>query len=342
MSHFTFDIAIVGGGCIGASIFQELSRSGFTNIVLLDHGRKHSSATANSGGMLRVFHEQKNHLELAMANFSRLRLLQKEGLFADAPEPNGSLYFFHEDRFSRYKENLQQMSAAQIPFEIISYGQGRERFPHFQWKIQDRAVFEPWGTHLDPLQFVEQLLTRGIAAGCTVVDNFEVLRVCHHIDQYRIFSDTAAVTAKILILAGGAGLLPRLEEMGVSLPLKSKTLHRVLVEKCDSDLQMENYFDRETLEFGCLSAGADFTLSSLESRRLIGKHWNNNIRQQKARDCYAPNRIGYLGLVPGRERMIIATGWGGTAFKFALEIGRRVAEIVAYKFPDRRASYASI
>ena len=68
MQSFDFDIAIIGGGCIGSSILYELCHRGFSNIVLIDHGRKTTSATANSGGMLRIFHENTEHIKAALSN----------------------------------------------------------------------------------------------------------------------------------------------------------------------------------------------------------------------------------------------------------------------------------
>ena len=37
---------------------------------------------------------------------------------------------------------------------------------------------------------------------------------------------------------------------------------------------------------------------------------------------------------------MLATGWGGTAFKFSLEIGRRIADGLEQVISEKRISYA--
>ena len=68
--------------------------------------------------------------------------------------------------------------------------------------------------------------------------------------------------------------------------------------------------------------------------------WQNDFIKLTAEDCYSPNRQGVLGQVPGHRRLLLATGWGGTAFKFALEVGYRVARIVERDITERRQIYA--
>lgn len=341
MKSLEFEFVIIGGGCIGSSIFYELSRRGFKNIALLDYGRNTTSATANSGGLLRVFHENLEHINLALRHQLIFDRYQKEGIFSEIQKPNGSLYFFSSRRFKTYEKNFHKMAEAEYPFEIINGLEGQERFPGYRWSSQDCAIYEPLGHQFKPSIFAEDLLMAGTQMGSTVVDHFEVRRIYQHLDRYRISGNNTTVTARSLILAGGARLLPRLRDLGLIFPFKSKKLTAYLVEKTDKSQVFENYFDRETLEFGGFGAEKTIILSSLLPNRVI-KTFGPFIQEQSAYDCYAPNRLGVVGKVPGYSSLILAMGWGGTAYKFALAVGRRVAEIVESEYKTWRVFNAKV
>ncbi|MEK6774878.1 MAG: FAD-binding oxidoreductase [Bdellovibrionota bacterium] len=338
MKSYEFDILIIGGGCIGSSVYHELGLQGFTNVALLDNGRKTLSATSKSGGMLRVFHERSQHIDLALNNLKRLEVYQKAGWIEKA-QPNASLYFFNKHRYSSYEENLRKMDGAGYPFEVFNTVYGRERFPQFHWGDDEWAIYEPQSSQLSPQTFVEDLLTASAPYKNTILDSFEVIRICSYRDQFRVYSNDSAVTTKLLILAGGARLVPKLKDLGVSLPLETRTLTSYLAEKNQEDFVLPNYFDRETLQFGGFGPGRNVTLSNPLNQRLIEKKWSSTFTEMTAQDCYAPGRLGYIGEVPGHPRLILATGWGGTAFKFALDVGRQVAYAVERNLPDRRLIY---
>jgi glycine/D-amino acid oxidase-like deaminating enzyme len=168
-----------------------------------------------------------------------------------------------------------------------------------------------------------------------------VQRLSIYADHYRISGDNQAVTTKTLILAGGARLIPRLRDLGLNLPLKEKMLTSYIAEKIDADEGiLPNYFDRENLEYGRFSAGRNDYISNPKTQRILGQRWSEPMKSISANDCYAPHRLGFSGKIPGLPRLYLATGWGGTGFKFALEIGNRVANAVEADQPERRIAYA--
>jgi glycine/D-amino acid oxidase-like deaminating enzyme len=320
MAHYEFDHVVIGGGCIGSSILSALTKIEAGSLALIDIGRKTTSATASSGGMLRVFHENPEHVKLALANY---HLLQKN--YKSCVKPNGSLYFFNPSRFAGHQASLALMAADNYPYEVLTRAQGAERFPYFHWQENEWAIYEPLGTHLDPAAFVEQMLSDSVQRGATLLEPFEVQRICPYLDRYRICCDEGTVTAKSLVLAGGARLIPRLYDLGLTLPLEVKTIKSRVGKKMDSDLILPNFFDRETLDFARLGPGPEVILSAVKTQRIKSPITTGSFEEKEAVDCYAPNRQGFIGVIPGHPRLTLATGWGGTAFKFALEVGQRVA-----------------
>lgn len=340
MKSYEYDIVIVGGGCIGASLLYELSRQGFRNLTLLDHGRRTISATAHSGGMLRVFHENIEHIKLALAHRQLLKNYQDLGVISEKSYPNGNLYFFNKDRIGSYQSNLQLMTEVGYPFQVLGSKEGREQFPEYFWGENECAIFEPEAQQLSPSLFVEDLLFAASHAGINILDNFEVKRICQYRECYRIIGEDSSITAKCLVLAGGARLLPRLCDLGLSLNLESRNLTTFIAKKTDDQFVLPNYFDRETLDFGRFGKGEDVVLANPDSERILKKEWEQVFNQNSALDCYSPNRLGLMGQIPGHPRLLIATGWGGTGFKFALEVGRHMGNLVRSNFYEGEMMYA--
>ena len=109
------------------------------------------------------------------------------------------------------------MDKANYPFEIYNSICGKKRFPQFRWRDDECGIYEPLGCQLSPQHLTEDLLKSSIKHGATLLDDFEVHQLRRHGDCFRIFCNKATITAKSLILAGGARLLPRLKDLGLHL-----------------------------------------------------------------------------------------------------------------------------
>lgn len=317
-----FDTLILGGGCVGAAIFHELALFGQPRVGLVDQGRKSRSATARSGGMLRIFHEGLPHLQLAAENHRILREYEAAGWVPRAGT-NGSLYFFHRRRLRGWQENLAALERARIPFAVLTPAEGR--FPEFRWEREEMALFEPEGGSADPAAFTESLLRHGRNLGGETLEEARVERIRAAPGGYYLATSDGCLRTRQLVLAGGAAMLPRLEDLGLRLPLTARELN--VHESTKEGPGLPNYFDRESLEYGRLGAGRAALLSSLHPQRIELDF--APARTLAAQDCYAPGRLGLAGLVPGHPGLFLAAGWGGTAFKFSLAIGRQISGLVA-------------
>lgn len=333
-----FDTVILGGGCTGSTVAVELARRGYGAIGIVDSGREVESATANSGGMIRVFHESPDHVHMALRSRKMLDGYGKAGLLENGVTPNGCLYFFNKERYEGYQQNLKLMDEAGYRFEILTEVCGRKRFPEFRWKAGEWAVFEPEAAHLEPLAFASQM--RKAAGGAVRMVEAEVQRIVHHRHEYRLFAGDQVVLAKTLVLAGGARMLPRLRDLGLNLPLEARPLSMFVAPVQQSGPRRPNFFDRETLEFGRFGDPRNMVLSNPRTRRLLKRPARAEFKQRSALDCYAPGRHGFAGQVPGLPNLLVATGWGGTGFKFSFAIAEKIAKAVETLNPKRSPSYA--
>ena len=340
MMDYEFDIAVVGAGCVGASIFFELQRLGFTNMVLLDQGHQTVSATSQSGGLVRIFHESPIHREFALKNFYRSQFYRNQNILRENRQPDGSLYFFNRARFSKYQDGFHFMDQSEYPFEILNENLGKEKFPQLNWKKDELAIFEPLGNYFDPLKMVDDLLKHSIRQkGPYFWDNFEVRCVRPYQDRFRIGGEFKTISSKVVVMAGGARFIPRLQALGLSAPLMSQ---KIVTYTAKNQGIGPHFFDRENLQFARWGSESQIRVSDPKTQRMKTSCPWEILDLNEAEDCYAPGRQGIMGQVSGFPGLFVATGWGGTAFKFSLEIGHRVAQAVEKEFSNLRGQYVSL
>lgn len=326
-----FETLILGGGCIGSSILFALNRLGIKNTALVDSGLKTTSATSQSAGMLRSFHENPVHTELAIRSRQLLDTYRREESLHIKLVCSGSLYFFHKDRLEGFEKSLKIMQDNGCAYEIITPSLGQKEFSEFHWGDDDLAIYESNGTYLNPLMLVGELQSYSEAQGASIFSDTKI----HHIEltdgRYHLVADGRTFSAKQLILAGGAAMLPLLRDIDIDLPLEDSQLSLFTSPSVSTKMSLPNYFDRETLEHGRLTPGCLPLISTQAPERLKCLGTDPNSIEIRASDSYAPGRLGLIVNPPGHPHMTVATGWGGTALKFSLEIGHRCAERLTSK-----------
>lgn len=334
----TFDFVILGGGCIGSSIAYQLTDNGLQSVALIDHSFKTQSATLFSGGMIRVFHESLQHTKLAYQSYLSFTSFIKEGILKESLSRHGSLYFFDPSRRDSYAPILSYLSEQQYPFEILTSEQGQKRFPEYVWENRS-AIYEPLGMQISPFEYVEEMRHGGSQRGLTLFTEHEVTRICQSQGGYRLLGHGINICAKNLILAGGAQMMSLIQNLKLGLSLEAKPLSYFKIKTTGSRKVLPNYFDRETLEFGGGFANEDIILSHLQPTRFQEPFEFQNYQICEALDSYAPLRAGYMGNVAGFPNLIVATGWGGTAFKFAPEVAVQITKLLKKNQVARGMSY---
>ena len=337
----SFDVIVIGGGCIGSSILYSLMLQGQKNIALVDSNRNSSSATANSGWMMRIFHEDPRHTQLAIQSTELLKRYRTAGLLKTDVCCNGSLYFFDRRRYEQFEPSMTLMDEAGCSFEIVTPQSGRRDFPEFRWSDNDLAIYESTGKQMSPTLLSQELLLTCQRQGASVFDNHAVTNITRSDRGYEVHSERASLRSAQVILAGGAGMLPLLSQLNISTSLTAKRLTSYLADNRREYLHLPNYFDRETLEYARFGNGKNVLFSQRSLERLLLPQDQTSFVEQTADDSYAPDRQGFILSPPQYPGMTIVSGWGGTAFKFALEIGRSSAATIQLTSSERTVLHAA-
>lgn len=325
-----FDILIIGAGCIGSSIFFEMSCSKDLGqnrkIGIFDLGRNTTSATSASGGLIRLFHENSKHIQLAHENLMALRSLDSVKNYFKS---SGSLYFFKKNRESDYLHHFQWFEKNNYPFMIYDKPRLAQELPQFYIESQELAVFEPDGGVLDVKSFYDHLIKQSLVNKNFLFFNDSVLSLSKINHFYFLKTKNKIFKTKKLILCTGSQSHAFLTPLGIKMPLVTKELSYFSYEDT-SFPNSPHYFDRESLEFGRPQKEMSFN-SSLSPKRIKTIMPIKNVKKILRKDMYAPHREGLIGEIPGYEGLYIATGWGGTAVKFSLSIGKQMTQLLENK-----------
>lgn len=223
----TYDVAIVGGGIIGAAIAAELSKRG-RKVALLDKQRAASGTSAHCEGNLLVSDKGPGpELELAkLANaawtelndsyrtelgesFPSIEFERKGGLVVATSEPGA--------------ENLQgfaaKQRAANIHAEEISIDQARKLEPWITPRLT-AAVWYPEDSQIQPTIATEALLNLARKRGADILEYRNVTAPIRHGDRITgVKTSQGDVHADSVVVAAGpwsghvAGALGRVEQV---------------------------------------------------------------------------------------------------------------------------------
>lgn len=201
-----FQVAIIGGGIVGACVFSELTRKG-VDCVLLEAGNdvSNGSTKANSGivhagydpipNTLKArFNIRGNQLYPAMCARLKIDILQCGTLVVTDRENLGGL----EELFNRGLENGVQ------GMRIIEREELHEMEPNLAETIE-YGLFAPTGAVISPYLTCIALCEEGVVNGGKVYTNFRVDKIAKSGDIYEIFAQDKSVRAKYIVNCAGVG-----------------------------------------------------------------------------------------------------------------------------------------
>ncbi len=207
----TFDVAIIGGGVIGASIAFELADEKLTTIVL-DSQRPGREASWAAAGMLSPTPHVPEDAPLTPLGNESLRqypefvarIEEASRLTTDFAR-NGSLeVYFEECGESERDRAIQENRGLEIPCEPISLGAARELEPLFSPAVS-AAMWLPEETSVDPRLLMEALLVALQRRGIEVRSNCPVTGLISDGDCCQgIVAGGERISAKYVVVAAGA------------------------------------------------------------------------------------------------------------------------------------------
>jgi glycine/D-amino acid oxidase-like deaminating enzyme len=237
----TFDVAVVGGGLVGAATAWGLAREGL-RVALLDEGDR--AVRASRGNFALVWVQSKGlglaayagwtiRSSNAWAGFSDL-LKQETGLDVSFQRPGG----FHlalstqelEARATILKRLHNQPGIVDYKTEILDHAQVAKMLPDIGPEVVGGS-YCPLDGHVNSLRLFRTLHTAIAARGVTYLPSYRVESIAQEGGEFRLATAKGEVrAAKVALAAGNANM--RLAPMvGLEAPMRPERGQIVVTER---------------------------------------------------------------------------------------------------------------
>ena len=232
----TFDVAIIGGGIIGASIAFELAEEKLSSIVLDSQQPGREASWAAAGMLSPAPHVPEDAPLVPLANESlRLypefvaRIEQASNLATDF-ECNGSLeIFFAENGESERDQILKENRGLRIACEPVSMDRARQLEPCLSANAS-AAIWLPEEATVDPRLLMEALLTAARRQGVEIRSNSRVTGLTIEGDRcHGVVVGGEKITAKHVVVSAGCfcGIIAKEKQDGSEILARWVPTHPV-------------------------------------------------------------------------------------------------------------------
>ncbi len=228
----------------------------------------------------------------------------------------------------------------------------RRLFPSLRCELAG-AIFFPEDGHLDPLLFTRAAAALSEAAGAVVMTGAEALTLAPAPAGVRVMTTRGELTAGQVVVAAGAWSPFLTRGLGIRLPIEPAKGYSVDVRRPEDFPDLPLYLGDahvvltplgDSLRLGSTLelAGWDMRVRPERvaylregGRRAIGLPADGPIRQiWRGPRPVTPDGLPVIGRVPGRDRVILATGHCMLGLSLAPITGRLVAQLASGAEPE--------
>jgi glycine/D-amino acid oxidase-like deaminating enzyme len=225
------DVAIVGGGIIGAACAYELARTGLS-VVLCEKDDLALGASGRNPGFVWM-HTRRPGTQLVLSRFTRDRLVHlPEELDWDFDlRTNGGLIFVHtSEQLAVMKEFVEARRELGLDIDLLDGDQARELAPILPERVIG-ASFCKEDAQITTAKLVEGLARAAERAGATILRGTEVLEVRSDEGRTTGVETTAGrIDAGAVVLAAGVWTPGLTAPFGIDLPIRPMRLQVVATD----------------------------------------------------------------------------------------------------------------
>jgi glycine/D-amino acid oxidase-like deaminating enzyme len=269
------DIAIVGGGVVGATIGWGLARSGH-DVTLLDEGD--IALRASRGNFALIWVQGKGDGLAPYAAWTR-NSATSWARFASALEGDTGIGIHHaqpggfslclseaelRDQADAMARLHNQLTPSDYPYEILGHAATRALLPDIGREVAG-SIFCPLDGHVNSLKLFHALHAGFQIHGGRYRPDRRVTRIVPEGDGVRIMGDWGEMRARTIVLAAGLDNARLAPMIGVSCPVTSNRGHVLVTEKTMPFLHHPVVNIRQTDEGGVM-IGDSHEAGALDTR----------------------------------------------------------------------------
>ncbi|MFN8591857.1 MAG: FAD-dependent oxidoreductase [Thermomicrobiales bacterium] len=362
------EIAIVGGGIMGASLAWHLARRGVRGVTLLEQAVIANGASGKTGALLRRHYSNRPEAILAQRGWQTFAAWPEVVGGAPVHTPSGLIVTVdtspgHEVNIARLHRNVALQNEIGIPSRVVTRRELQELQPQAVWDDISHGAYEPDSGYVDAIAATRSMAAAARAAGATVREGVKVLGV--EIQGGRVSGVRTAsgiIPAGVVVVAAGPWTPRVLAGSGVVAPIETLRVQiAVLQRPLAAEPEHMVYLDTAAGIF-CRPWGPGRTMigvgggdqhdptdpDAYEPRNDCG-YADLAItaiarRMPAMRDAvYLHGHAGLYDMTPdahpiigpaGPDGLYLAAGFSGAGFKKGPAVGQALADLILDNGPD--------
>lgn len=359
------EVAVVGGGIVGASVAWHLARRGAGRVALFERGVIAGEASGRTGALLRRHYSNRPEAILAQAGWETYAHWPEVVGGPPVHTPSGLVVTVdtgpgREANLARLHANVALQNGVGIPSRVISPAELRALQPFAQVDDLGAAAFEPDSGYVDAIAATRGMARAAERAGATIHEGRAVLGI--ETAGERVVGLRTAdgrVEAAAVVCAAGPWSNALLEPIGVRVPVAALRVQVAVLQR-PLAMAVEPFVWLDTLVgFFCRPWGAGRTLVGLGGGEQhdpvdpdafdgrddpgYGAVAAATIARRMpamAGAAYLHGHAGLYDMTPdahpiigaagssGPEGLFLAFGFSGAGFKKGPAVGQAVAEAI--------------
>ena len=347
---------------MGSSALYHLARRGADVVGVEQFEPGH--ANGSSHGHSRVFrttYDDPLYVELARESLRMWRELEDEA-GVELLELCGLLIFasLDNDRFTR---TLEMLATAELPHERLDGPDVSTRFPTYRLNSDQHAFFARENGFLRADRVLETLRIRAESHGARRRHGCRVESIESLGNGVRVTTSEETIDADRVVITAGAWLDRLAEDLNwqlqvtreekIYLPVNDPARVVPAAFPCFCEYDTSNYgfpsLDGRTIKVAADHAGRHVDPDSVDRnidpagvRQLYEwvERWQPGLVGDDGRGevCLytnTPDHDFLIGIHPGNERVVLAGGFSGHGFKFSIQVGDILADLVLDNHTNR-------
>lgn len=358
-----FEHIIIGAGSMGSAAAYHLAREGRSVLVLEQFALGHTRGSSHGESrIIRLSYDHPTYVQLAQAAYRLWAELESDSGQVLVQQTGGlDLSAPYNPIFEACIANL---SALRIRREVLTADEIHRRFPVFRVADKTIGLYQADAGILPASHCVRVMVDRASHYGAVVMENSPVRSIRLGDDDAEVQTDLAAYRCRKLIICAGPWAGPLLAALGITSPLAvSQELYAFFQPQTPQLFAPERMpvfihygstagsrrgdyygfpiFGHAGVKVGEHHAGlmvtADTRTFEVDPARL--QHLRDYVRATlpatrgevlQAETCLytnTPDRHFIIDRLPAYPHVVLAAGFSGHGFKFAILVGRILAEL---------------
>ncbi|XP_057306789.1 dimethylglycine dehydrogenase, mitochondrial-like [Hydractinia symbiolongicarpus] len=199
------EVAVIGGGCVGASIAYHLAKQGVKDVVLLEKSELTAGSTWHAAGLTTTFHPGINVKRLHWYSLSLYTQLERETKQEVGLHRPGSLRILTTPgRVEEAKYMISRAGWHDAYMWMLTPEEVCEQVPYMNMDNVLGGLFTPGDGHIDPYSLTQALAVGARNYGAEIYLSSPVTKISPHQDgQWNVHTPHGVITAKKIVNAAG-------------------------------------------------------------------------------------------------------------------------------------------